>query len=71
VRADISVDTVIVMGAVEGKILAQNKIELMAPGSIIGSIEASVVSISEGAKFDGTCTMAPKNKSLPVGDKKQ
>ncbi len=57
VDADIDVDIAIIMGQVNGVINAKNRIEVYPPGSITGDIQAPVVSIDAGVRFNGNCSM--------------
>ena len=51
VEADIIVDTAIIMGQVNGIIDAKDRIEVYPPGSVVGNIQAPVISIDPGVKF--------------------
>jgi cytoskeletal protein CcmA (bactofilin family) len=57
VNAQINVKNLIVNGKANGNITAKNRIEIHPPGSILGDISTSVLVISEGAVFDGSCHM--------------
>ena len=57
VNADIAVGIAIVMGEVAGTIDASDRIEVYPPGRIIGDIQAPIISIEEGGKFNGNCAM--------------
>jgi cytoskeletal protein CcmA (bactofilin family) len=80
VNADIAVGIAIVMGEVAGTIDAGDRIEVYPPGRIVGDIQAPIISIEEGGKFNGNCAMkedtetTKKNKRAPVlssGDSKK
>ncbi len=57
IEADIHVEKAIIMGEVKGSVEATERIEVFAPGSVEGNIEAPVISIDTGVKFTGTCNM--------------
>lgn len=61
IEADISVGVAIVMGRVKGIIDAASRIEVYPPAQIDGDIQAPVISIDAGVKFNGKCTMKPRN----------
>jgi cytoskeletal protein CcmA (bactofilin family) len=57
VRAKISGRTVVIRGKVEGNVAAKEKVEIAAPGRLIGNIESPRLVITEGVVFDGDCSM--------------
>jgi cytoskeletal protein CcmA (bactofilin family) len=68
-EADIHTSHIIVSGVVHGNIVAESRIEVHAPGKIIGNIQAPVITIDEGVVFEGTCQMQ-KYIEPSVKDKK-
>jgi cytoskeletal protein CcmA (bactofilin family) len=60
IHADIRVDSIIVMGEINGTIDAQKKVEVYPPGRVKGDIEAGVISIEPGGVFTGNCSMKMK-----------
>ena len=54
-------------GKVKGNITSETMLELLPGSVLIGDIETSLLSISEGAHFDGSCNMsnAQKRKDQP------
>src|SRR5205814_1603269 len=54
-EADISVAVAIIEGQVSGKIHALERVELGNHASVIGNIEAGIISIQPGAVFEGRC----------------
>jgi cytoskeletal protein CcmA (bactofilin family) len=64
IHADIRVDSIIVMGEINGTIDAQKKVEVYPPGRVNGDIEARVISIEPGGVFTGNCSM--KTKPDPI-----
>jgi cytoskeletal protein CcmA (bactofilin family) len=64
VRAKVSGQIVVVRGKVEGKVTANEKVELLAPARLIGNVTAPRLAIAEGVVFDGDCSMGlAKQKS--------
>lgn len=63
IHADINVDVAIIMGQVTGIIDARNRIEVYPPGSVVGDIQAPVISIDAGVKFNGNCAMKARKIS--------
>ena len=57
IRAKISGQTVVIQGKVEGNVTAKERIELRAPGRLIGNVNAPRVVIAEGVVFEGDCAM--------------
>lgn len=57
VQAEITVNTIIVKGKLEGSITAKTRVEIHPPGKILGDIQTPVLVIEEGAVFDGNCRM--------------
>ncbi|MFO7560754.1 MAG: polymer-forming cytoskeletal protein [Desulfobacterales bacterium] len=65
IDADINVDVAIIMGQVNGIVDAKDRIEVYPPGSVVGDIQAPVISIDAGVKFNGNCAMKARRKLLP------
>lgn len=61
IEGDISVGVAIVMGRVNGVIYAASRLEAYPPAQIEGDIQAPVILIDAGVKFNGKCTMKPRN----------
>ena len=64
VHADIRVDSIIVMGEINGTIDAKKRVEVYKPGRVNGDIAAGVISIEPGGVFTGNCSM--KTKAVPL-----
>ena len=54
-EADISVAVAIIEGDVRGNIHATERVEIANHASVIGNIEAGIISIQPGAVFEGHC----------------
>lgn len=57
VDAKIEIDTVIIQGQVTGNILAKRRIEMHPPAVVKGDIISPGLVVSEGAVFEGNCSM--------------
>jgi len=62
IKSEIHVSNIIVSGEIRGNIIADNRIEIHAPGKVFGNIQAPVVVIDEGVTFEGNCRMQKKDK---------
>jgi excisionase family DNA binding protein len=63
VKAQIKGENVIISGKVNGTIKADN-VKLFSTAEVYGDIQATKVSIEEGAIFDGRCHMSDNKVSL-------
>jgi cytoskeletal protein CcmA (bactofilin family) len=61
VEAEITVETVIIKGSVNGKIQARDRIEAYPPARISGELLAPTISIDPGVVFNGTCSMESRD----------
>ncbi|MCF8061389.1 MAG: polymer-forming cytoskeletal protein [Deltaproteobacteria bacterium] len=57
IESDIHASHIIVSGEIRGNIVADDRIEIHAPGKVYGNIHAPVVVIDEGVVFEGHCRM--------------
>lgn len=62
VQGDITSRTVVIGGKVTGNVIA-NSIEILTDAQIRGDIKTAALAISEGATFEGNCTMT-KDKQV-------
>jgi cytoskeletal protein CcmA (bactofilin family) len=56
IESDVRVSHMIISGEVRGNIEA-DRVEIRAPGKVIGNIRSPVLVIEEGVIFDGSCQM--------------
>ena len=63
IKAEINVETAIIMGEVTGTIQAKDRIEIYKPAKITGDIQAPAISIDAGVSFNGNCAMTSKTIS--------
>jgi len=55
IDGDIIAAVVINGGRITGNVIASEKVQLLAPGVLIGTIKTPLLSMEEGARFRGTC----------------
>ena len=58
VKAEIEVGTLVVSGRVQGTITARERVELLRPSRVTGTIRTPCLVVAEGALFNGSCEMA-------------
>jgi cytoskeletal protein CcmA (bactofilin family) len=61
-EADVKASHIIISGEVRGNIAAESRIEVHAPGKIVGNIEAPIITIDEGVFFEGNCRMQTQSE---------
>jgi len=57
IESDIHVSQIFNSGRIKGDVTADNKIEIRAPGKILGNIQSPSIVINEGATIEGNCRM--------------
>ena len=57
VKGEITCETIISSGKIEGNIVASQKVQLLKPAVLIGGVRAPSFSVEEGVVFHGTCDM--------------
>lgn len=62
VNADITGEAIIVAGKVSGNITALKSLKLIAPAHVAGDLRTPLLSIAEGAIFDGNSKMLAQTK---------
>jgi cytoskeletal protein CcmA (bactofilin family) len=66
VKAEIDVGTAVVSGHVTGNIRARQRVELLAPSSVTGTIRTPSLVVAAGATFNGSCEMVPRDDAKVV-----
>lgn len=66
VDAKIEIDTVIIQGKVSGTIDAKQRIEMHPPAVVQGEISSPGLVVSDGAVFEGSCSMGRGRSSKVV-----
>jgi cytoskeletal protein CcmA (bactofilin family) len=62
IESDIHVSNVLNNGLIQGNVIADEKIEILSPGKVIGNIEAPRMVINEGSIIEGNCLMSQAEK---------
>ena len=57
IEADVEAENINIGGSVQGNLIAQNKVEIIASGKMVGDIKAPRVVVAEGAHFKGNVDM--------------
>jgi len=70
VTAQITAGTVVIRGKVTGDIVARKRVELRAPGKVVGNVHTPTIVIHEGVFFEGHCSMNSADAKAERGDKK-
>ena len=65
-EADISVAVAIIEGDVRGNIHATERVEIANHASVIGNIEAGIISIQPGAVFEGRCIFLTNQRPTDI-----
>jgi len=58
ITAKVEAGTIVSKGKITGDVVAKERVKLMAPAVLSGSVKEPIFSIEEGVKFDGTCEMS-------------
>ena len=66
VNADITGDSVVIAGKVNGTINALKELKLISPACVVGEVKTPLLSVAEGAILDGTCRMLSKSRQDAV-----
>ncbi|MBN1621579.1 MAG: polymer-forming cytoskeletal protein [Endomicrobiales bacterium] len=67
VQGDINARNVIVGGKITGNLTATHNLEILPKAQVYGDIHTALLSIGEGATFEGNCVMSTeKNKVIEM-----
>lgn len=64
VNGNINAQSVMVSGKIEGNVSCSNTLEILPEAQIHGDIQTPVLTISEGAIFEGNCTMSKEKAKV-------
>ncbi|HTP41325.1 MAG TPA: polymer-forming cytoskeletal protein [Nitrospiria bacterium] len=67
IHADIQAGVVVCGGTIEGNIVARERVQLLTPSVLTGTVRTPLLIIEEGAQFNGTCEME-RVKPAPSAD---
>jgi cytoskeletal protein CcmA (bactofilin family) len=57
---------VICGGTIEGTVVAKERVQLLAPSVLTGTVRSPLLIIEEGAQFNGTCEMKERGGTAKV-----
>jgi excisionase family DNA binding protein len=63
VNADVTGETIVIAGKVNGNVTALKELKLISPACVVGDIKTSLLSVAEGAVLEGNCRMLSKPKA--------
>lgn len=66
VNADITGESIVVAGKVNGNINAAKELKLIAPACVTGEVKTPLLSVAEGAILDGYCRMLSGSKQEAI-----
>lgn len=67
IKAKVSAGTIICKGRITGDVVAKEKVKLLAPAALDGSVKTPMLSMEEGVLFNGSCEMVhPDVRELPL-----
>jgi cytoskeletal protein CcmA (bactofilin family) len=66
VKAEIEVGTLVVSGRVQGTVTAKQRVELLRPSRVTGTIRTPCLVVAEGAMFNGNCEMTGPDEDKVV-----
>ena len=72
IKGKVGAQTIVILGLVEGDVYAKSRVEIHATGKLYGRLFTPILTVNEGAIFDGHCTMEGppdrENKEEDEGD---
>ena len=71
IKGNITAKYIVIGGRIEGNIIATEGIELLDKSVVIGNIQTTILSISEGAFFEGKSTMIKQQEDDVEEDKEE
>ena len=57
IKGEIACETIICSGKIDGNVVASQKVQLLKPAVLIGSVRTPSLSVEEGVVFHGICDM--------------
>jgi cytoskeletal protein CcmA (bactofilin family) len=68
VNAAIRAGIVLISGEVVGNVLATDRVELRGTARVVGDVEAPVIVVEEGVRFEGHCRMTKQHAAEAPSD---
>jgi len=69
IEANIHASDIVINGEIHGNIIADQIIDIRAPGKVFGNIQAPIVVLDEGAIFEGNCQMHQADEADEADEK--
>ena len=66
VKAKITGESIVIAGKVNGDIVAERELKLMSTAHMLGDVKTPIISIMEGAIFQGNCKMIFEDRKTSV-----
>ena len=63
IKGNIKAKKIFISGVVNGNLDIGNKVVIESSGTLNGDIQATIITIEEGANFDGMCNMLKSSES--------
>jgi len=63
VNADITGDSIVIAGKVNGNVNALKELKLISPACVVGDVRTPLLSVAEGAILEGQCRMISRSKA--------
>lgn len=57
IEAEVNAGKVVCGGKIKGNVVASEKVQLLSPAVVSGTVRTPVLSMEEGVQFNGTCEM--------------
>ena len=64
IKGDITANKIIVSGRVEGNLKAEEAIEIMPKGKVIGDVFTNKISVAEGGELNGKVVMSERDSKI-------
>jgi cytoskeletal protein CcmA (bactofilin family) len=71
IKAEIEVGTLVCGGTIHGNIVAYEKVQLIAPAVVTGTIKTPILIIEEGVRFNGTVDMGKSESHMTLAEVKK
>jgi cytoskeletal protein CcmA (bactofilin family) len=70
-RGTMRANDVVVAGAVEGDVVARQRVEVLGTARITGSLEGHSIAVAEGAIIDGEITVTSGGRAMSFEEKRR
>lgn len=63
IKGDVTAETLVSAGNISGDVIARERVKLLAPCVLVGSVQTPLLSVEEGVLISGTCDMIPPSSN--------